>query len=51
MLLRASVIALAMIATLATSALVSTPASASWSFGNHTNHGVQCSGEHFRGRR
>jgi hypothetical protein len=54
MLLRASILALAMITTLATTALVTTPASASWSFGrsvNHSNHGVPCSGEHFRSRR
>jgi hypothetical protein len=39
MLLRASVLALAMITTLATPALMSTPASASWSFGRGIHAG------------
>jgi hypothetical protein len=39
MLPRASVLALAMITTLATTALVSSPASASWSFGRGIHAG------------
>jgi hypothetical protein len=49
MLLRASVLALAMITTLATTALVSSPASASWSFGRGT-HGASDDWESHLGR-